>query len=121
MAVSMPMTPAYGMLLLWFVGNSGFHGEHHTSHACCVLQRNTYDLRRVNNASFQQVLVFIYTSVKAEIVLAFFNFIRDDRRLHTGIRSDLSQWFFQRPPDDRNPAAALAVKFEIIKLLLRSY
>ena len=71
--------------LLRFVGDHRFGSNHQTSDRSGVLQRDAHDLGRIDDSSFDEILVLLGRGVETERAFAVPNFIENYRALGTGV------------------------------------
>ena len=86
----------HGRRFLFFrqLRHHGVSGQDQTGNRGSVLQCQTRDLGRVQDARFQHVAVGAVGRVVTEGALAVFHFREDDSGVFTGIGDDLTQRFF---------------------------
>src|SRR5665213_682398 len=110
-AATVVVTAAAGFLLFGDFGDHGFGGQHQAGDGGRVLQSSARDLRRVDDAGSDQVLVDARSGVVAEVGVLRFVDIRDsDCAFFARIMNDHPKWFFDRPADD--VGADLLVAFQ---------
>src|SRR6188768_4521600 len=86
-----------------------------------VLQRETRDLGRVEDALFQHVAVLARAGVVAVGALARLDGVQDNRGIFTGVFDDLTQRLFDRARQDADADRLVFVRtFELVEGLLRA-
>ena len=71
------------------IGDERVAREHHGRDARGVLERGSGNLRRVDNAGFNEVFVDVGERVVAEVSFTLANFFRNDAAVFTGVVGDL--------------------------------
>uniref|UniRef100_A0A0A9DXQ2 Uncharacterized protein n=1 Tax=Arundo donax TaxID=35708 RepID=A0A0A9DXQ2_ARUDO len=72
-------------LLLWLLHNNCLGSQHHSSHGCCVLQRASCHLGRVNHTSLHQVLILVSHGVVTELPFTLLDFIYNHFTFNPGV------------------------------------
>src|SRR3954470_18681416 len=98
-----------------------FRREQQAGNRGRVLQRETRDLRRVEDALFQHVAVLAGAGVVAIGALARLDGVQDDRGIFAGVLDDLTQRLFDRARQDANADRLVFVRtFELLEGLQRA-
>src|SRR3954466_5109775 len=98
-----------------------FRREQQTRDRRRVLQRETRDLGRIEDALFQHVAVLAGARVGAIGALARLDGVQDNRGIFTGILDDLTQRLFDRARQDANADRLVFVRtFELLEGLQRA-
>src|SRR5215469_1501711 len=105
-----------GFLFLFLeLGHERFRGQHQARDGRCVLQRQTGDLGRVNNAHLHHVAVFAGVRIEAEVFLLGFADLADHHSAFgTGVVSDLAGWLFERALHDACANGFVIVELELL-------
>src|SRR4029453_13130394 len=104
------MPPGRRLFLLRLLGDEGLGGEHEARDRRRVLQRGANDLRRVDHAGLDEVLVHERRGVEAERALALFYLRDDDRAVGARVASDLAQRLLERATHDVDTVAAVILE-----------
>src|SRR5215469_14216202 len=105
-----------GFLFLFLeLGHERFRGQHQARDGRCVLQRQTGDLGRVNNAHLHHVAVFAGVRIEAEVFLLGFADLADHHSAFgTGVVGDLAGGLFKRALHDARANGFVIVQLELL-------
>src|SRR6201992_3587728 len=90
------------LLILRSFSNHDLCREQQTGNGCSVLQRETRDLGRIQDARFEHVPELSRSRVVAERALAFLDAIQNNSSVFTGVVDDLTQRLLDRACQDPN-------------------
>ena len=112
---------ATGASRLRLVGDHGFCGDQQTRNRSCVLQRGAHDLRRVDDAGFDQIGVNAILCIEPEIgVLLLKQLASDNGAVEASIFGDLTDRSLESLADDVNADILVVIRtFELGKGLGR--
>ena len=88
------------LLILRSFGNHDFGGQQQTGHRGRVLQSQTRDLGRIQNALLDQVTELTGGRVVTEGALAFFHAVQNDSGVFARVLNNLTQRLFDRTCQD---------------------
>src|SRR5450432_2415889 len=111
----MATTAAAARLLLGTLGDERLGRQHERGDRRRVLQRRAHDLRRVDDAGLDEVLVLLGRRVEAEGALAVLDLLDDDRAVDAGVVRDLAQRLLARAADDVDPVLAIVVELHALE------
>src|SRR3954467_3780171 len=94
------------LVLLRLLRDQRLGGEHEARNRRRVLDRRAHDLRRVDHAALDEVLVLELRGVEAERARAVLDLRAHDRAVDAGVTGDLTQRLLERAADDLDAIAA---------------
>ena len=105
-----------GFLFLFLeLGHERFRGQHQARDGRCVLQRQTGDLGRVNNAHLHHVAVFAGVRIEPKVLfLGFADFADHHSAFGTGVVGDLAGGLFKRALHDARANGFVIVQLELL-------
>src|ERR1700722_45372 len=106
------------LFILRSFGNHDFGGQQQTRHRGCVLQSQTRDLGRIQNALLDQVTELTGGRVVTEGALAFLHAVQNDSGVFARILNNLTQRLFDRTRQDlHTDRLVLVLGFELVENL----
>ena len=107
--------------LLSKLGDERFGREQQRRNRRGVLQRAANDLRRVDDARLDQVLVDLGRGVEAFVLLHLLDLRHDDRAFGAGVGRDVPHRLFDRAADDLSDRPARRPELQSVERLARAH
>src|SRR5260221_2063560 len=99
-------------LRLGALGHEGLGRQHERGHGGRVLQRRAHDLRGIDDARLDEVLVLLGRRVEAKGALAVLDLLDDDRAVDARVDGDLTQRLLDRAADDVDAVLAIVAELQ---------
>src|SRR5579864_2207435 len=104
------------LLLFRQLGDQSLRRQHESCDRACVLQRSAHDLRRIEHAGLDQVLVLVGESVVAEVrVLRLQHLAQHHSAFFTGVLGGLAQRLLHRALHDVDADLLVAFEFQLVE------